>query len=438
MPKVDWGRYGRRPITLLALVAFIDSVDRGILNGTVSKVQDDLGFSDFQAGLLASIVVVTGMLATLPSGYIADRRTRVRIIAAMLAIWGVISAFNAAVQLFWQFLLVRAVLGVAETIDNPASQSLIADYYPSQLRGRAYAFQRAAPTVGLAAGIGLGGGVAALLSWRWAFLIVGVPGSLLALNVWRLPEPARGEADGTAGEVSQAAGTAWRATVRDSLTVMRIPVLRSVMIGTAISTGATAGFAFWATAFYERHTSLGQGGAAGIVGGIVLLGAVTGTLLGGSLSDRMKATDPSAPMLLAGVSQFIAGLLFAVTFLPVPLWVRLPGQVVAVLLLVAAFPALAAMGAEVVPADLRGIAAAATGLLSAMASALSPLLVGAIADQFKFRVDGQLKGNLADAFLAVTPLILFGASVLLRGRKHLRVIQGATATEGVFSRPRGT
>lgn len=424
---VNWGRYGRRPIMLLALVAFIDSVDRGILNGTVSKVQNDLGFSDFQAGLLASIVVVTGLIATLPSGYIADRRKRVRIIAAMLAVWGVISAFNAAVQVFWQFLLVRAVLGVAETIDNPASQSLIADYYPSKLRGRAYAFQRAAPTIGLAAGIGLGGGVAALLSWRWAFLIVGVPGSLLALNVWRLPEPPRGESDGRQDVTTQATGKAWQATLRDSMTVLRIPVLRSVMIGTAISTGATAGFAFWATAFYERHTSLGGGSAAGIVGGIVLLGAVAGTLFGGSISDRMRERDPSAPMLLAGVSQFIAGVIFALTFLSVPLWFRLPGQVVAVLLLVAAFPALAAMGAEVVPADLRGIASAVTGLLSALASALSPLLVGAIADQFKFNVNGEMKGNLAHAFLAVTPLILLGAIVLLRGRRHLLTTSEAAA-----------
>jgi MFS family permease len=405
---------------LLAGVAFIDSVDRGILNGVVSKVQDDLGFSDFQAGLLASVVIITGLLVTLPSGYIADRRTRTRIIAVMLVTWGVISAFNAAVRVFWQFLVVRAVLGIAETIDNPASQSLIADYYPSSLRGRAYAFQRAAPTIGLAAGIGLGGGIGAALGWRWAFLIVGVPGSLLALHVWRMPEPPRGASDDAPDAVAtQASGSAVRATINDSLGVLRIPVLRSLMIGTAISAGATSGFAFWATAFYERHTSLGQGGAAGIVGGIVLLGAVAGTLFGGNVSDRLKQRDPSAPMLLAGVSQLAASGLFALTFLSVPLWFRLPGQVMAVLLLVAAFPALAAMTAEVVPADLRGIAFSVTGLLSALASAVSPLLVGAIADQFKFTVNGQVKGNLEHAFLIVTPLIAVGALVLLRGRRHL-------------------
>ena len=87
----------------------------------------------------------------------------------------------------------RAALGVGETIDNPASQSLIADYYPPDVRGRAFACQRATPFFGQALGTGRrrrrGGDCS---SWRWAFLVVGVPGSLLALVVWRLPEPRPG------------------------------------------------------------------------------------------------------------------------------------------------------------------------------------------------------------------------------------------------------
>src|SRR5437763_16578411 len=99
--KVDWGRYGRRPITVLAAVALIDSVDRGILPGVLSEVQKDLHFSDFKAGLLGSVFVIAGLLAALPSGYIADRRRRTRIIGVMLASWGVIPAVNAAVRTFW-------------------------------------------------------------------------------------------------------------------------------------------------------------------------------------------------------------------------------------------------------------------------------------------------------------------------------------------------
>ena len=188
--RTDWGRYGKKPIVLLALVAFIDSMDRGILPGVLDAVQDDFGFDDFEAGLLGTVFVLAGFLVVLPAGYLADRYPRTRIIAIVLASWGAISALNAIVQTYWQFLVVRATLGVGETIDNPASQSLIADYYPPAMRGRAYAFQRVAPTVGTALGTGIGGAVGAIFGWRWAFLVVGVPGSLLALAVWRMREPA--------------------------------------------------------------------------------------------------------------------------------------------------------------------------------------------------------------------------------------------------------
>ena len=73
------------------------------------------------------------------------------------------SAVNAAVRNFWQFVAVRAALGVGETIDNPASQSLMADYYPVELRGRAYAYQRVAPTLGTAIGLTPGLAVMSLL-----------------------------------------------------------------------------------------------------------------------------------------------------------------------------------------------------------------------------------------------------------------------------------
>src|SRR5436853_526183 len=128
--RVDWGKYGRRPITLLAAVALIDSVDRGILPGVLSEVQKDLHLSDFKAGLLGSVFVIAGLIAAVPAGYIADRRRRTRIIGVMLVSWGAISALNAAVVNFWQFLAVRSTLGAGETINNPAGQSLIADYYP--------------------------------------------------------------------------------------------------------------------------------------------------------------------------------------------------------------------------------------------------------------------------------------------------------------------
>ena len=421
--KTDWGRYGRSPVTLLALVAFIDSVDRGILPGVLSLVQDDLGFSDSQAGFLGSIAVLMSFAVTIPAGYMADRFVRTRVIAVCLATWGAISALNATVRNYWQFLAVRAALGAGETIDNPASSSLMADYYPVKIRARAYAYQRVAPTLGTAIGLAIAGVVGDILGWRAAFLIVGVPGSILAFAVWRLREPARGESDtgeAPSGELLDVAarrgfGELWP-EIKASL---RVPSLRALMIGSAISTSALSGFGFWATAFYERHSTLGTGGAATRVGAVILVGAVAGTVLGGRAADRARGREPGAPMRLAGVTQSISAVIFLPTFLPVPLWVRLPMQIVAVAYVVAAFPALTSMISEVVPGKIRGIAFSVSGFLGALASAASPLLIGAIADRFPIVVDGDTEGNLAIAFAFVTPLILIGAFVVLNGRRYV-------------------
>ncbi|MEO8693002.1 MAG: MFS transporter [Acidimicrobiales bacterium] len=409
---MNWGEYGRRPLVVLSLVALIDAVDRGILPGVLSDVQDDLHFSDFQSGVLGTAYVLAGFLVVMPAGYLADRGKRTHIIALVLLSWGLISAFTAVVQNLAQFIAIRAALGIGETVDNPASQSLIADYYTAERRGRAYAAQRAAPLVGTAIGTGIGGVVSATLGWRWAFLLVGVPGSVIALMCWRLPEPARkgSEAPATRG---------WRAARDDSRALLRVPTLRALMVGTAIGTGALTGIGFWAPEFYERHTSLTSSQASGVVGGLILLGALLGTLLGGWARDRIAARVAGASMALSAVTQAIGAGALMIVFLDVPIAVRLVFSVIGVAFIVSGFPALSATTAEVVPARMRGLAFSITGFFSALTSALSPLVIGFIANRFDYTVDGEVKGNLANAFLIATPLTFVGAAVLWRGRRHV-------------------
>jgi MFS family permease len=444
--KTDWGKYGRRPLVILALVAFIDSVDRGILPGVLDTVQDDLGFNDFQAGFLGTAFVLAGFVAVIPAGYLADRYRRTHIIAIVLASWGAISALNAAVTSFVQFAIVRATLGIGETVDNPSSQSLIADYYRPDQRGRAYAYQRVAPTVGQAIGLGIGGVIGAAFGWRAAFLVVGVPGSLLAIVVWRMKEPERGEHDllvepdvpalSTTRPEREAASvepdlehqegdadgelSATRAVFRDGKRIVAVPTLRYLIVGNAIAAGALAGIAFWAKTFFVRQTTLTSSQASGVVAVLLLLGAVFGTVLGGIATDRLRDRVEGAPMLVAGATQMAGSLFLIVVFLDVPLAVRLVAALFGAMLVVAGFPALTAMTAEVVPAAIRGLTFSVTTFLSALVSAASPLLIGGIADQFEFVMpNGTVKGNLANAFLIVTPLVFIGGFVVLRGRKHV-------------------
>jgi MFS family permease len=427
-----WGKYGRRPLGVLSLVAFVDALDRGILPGALTEVQDDFGFGDTAAGFLGTAFVLTGFLVTVPSGYLADRYRRTRIIAVVMASWGAISALNSAVRSYGQFLAVRAALGVGETIDNPSSQSLLADYYPVETRGRAYAYHRILPFVGAALGTVLGGVVAATLGWRWAFLLVGVPGSLLAILVWRLPEPGRGESDGVVATIEErVAENGLGAMLRDVRVATAVPTLRSLMVGSAIASGALSGLGFWAPSFFERHTSLGSGGGAGIAGVVILFGALAGTVAAGQVTDRIRDRYEGTPMLVAGVCQFSGAAVLMVTFLPTPLFVRLPLQLIAVALIVGGLVAIPVMITEVVPAAVRGITFSITGFFTAVVSALSPLMIGFVADRFPREFDGEVKGDLAKAFLIMTPLVLVGAVVLLRGRRHVSADIAAAAAAGV-------
>jgi MFS family permease len=418
---------------ILALVAFVDAVDRGILPGVIEEVQADLGFSDTRIGVLAAAFVVVGIVVSLPAGYLADRGRRTRIIAVVLASWGVVSGMNALAQNFWQFLAVRMTLGVGETIDNPASSSLLADYYAPDRRGRAFALQRLAPIVGTAVGLGLGGLVGSTLGWRWAFLLVGVPGSLLAVAMWRLPEPTRGEhdrADGSehdAGEAVAASERGPRALVDDVRRALRIPTLRAILVGSAVGSASLQGIGFWASAFYERHTSIGASGADGVVGVVVALGAVGGIWLTGRLVDRRHGGRADAPMTIAGSAHVAGSVLLVVSFLQVPLWVRMPLHLLAVGCVVGGLLALTVMTVRVVPASLRGTAFSLSTFIGSLGAAFSPLAIGAIADRFDIVVDGQVKGDLAKAFLLITPMVTIGGLIVLRGRRHARGdVQAAT------------
>ena len=91
--------------------------------------------------------------------------------------------------------LVRALVGVGESSYSTITPTLIADYFPPQRRATALGIFQAAIPMGFALGYVLGGILAHFFGWRIAFMVVGLPGMIAALIVWRLREPVRGASD---------------------------------------------------------------------------------------------------------------------------------------------------------------------------------------------------------------------------------------------------
>jgi MFS family permease len=445
-PRSKWGPYGRRPLVVLCLIGLVDAVDRGVLPGVITLVQDDLGMSDFQAGLLSSAIVIATLLVAVPGGLLADRKDRRTLMAGVLLLWSAATALSSVVRSFPQLFLVRSMLGVGDAINDPAAQSLVADYYPPEVRGRAYGWQRVVPTAGVAVGAIVGGVLGELFGWRIAVLAVALPGVVVAVLVRRLPLPERGASDrlgesagGAAVEAplpsevataapppllpSQASPVmAGLSTWQSLVACLRVPSLRALLFATSITTASLAALGFWGIAYHERASGLSASKAAAVAGGAILVGAIIGGFGGGVAADRLRGRVRGSALLLGAMTTASGTVVVMLSFNDgIPVYaVRLPLQVVGVALIVSALPALTAMTTEVVKPHLRGTAFGLLKMFANLFAAATPPLIGLLADTQRITLaDGQVKGDLGYAFRWTVWAVLIGSALLLYGRRHV-------------------
>ena len=74
-------------------------------------------------------------------------------------------------------------LGVGEAGSNPPSHSIIADLYPPAERSTAMAIFGTGVNIGIMLGYLIGGWINEWLDWRWAFVVAGLPGLVIAVIV---------------------------------------------------------------------------------------------------------------------------------------------------------------------------------------------------------------------------------------------------------------
>jgi MFS family permease len=331
-------------------------------------------------------------------------------------VWSALVALTGSVRSYGQLLGMRALLGAGDAVNDPAAQSLLADYYSPERRGRVYGVHRVTPVVGAALGLGLGAALGAAFGWRVAVVALAVPGLLAALLVSRLREPTRGASELTVSSVGDAL------PVRQALrSVLAVPSLRALVLATALTSGALSAVAFWGVVFFQRAAGLSLAEAGAMAGIPVLFGALGGSLAGGWLVDRLRSRIAGAALLVASAFTALGSLVFTISFLDgIPLLLRLPRQGLAVGLLVGSLPATTVLTSEVVPPALRGTAFGVLKLSANALAALFPPVVGLIADLNQaVSADGVVRGDIGLGFRCTLPTILIASLLLLRGRCHV-------------------
>jgi predicted MFS family arabinose efflux permease len=283
---------------LLMLVYALNIADRFVMSTLIEPIKAELGLSDFSIASLSGALAFFYVTAGLPLAYLADRSSRRSLVAGALAAWSLVTACCGIVQNYGQMLAARIGVGVGEAGGTPPSVSLLSDYFPWRSRALAMSIY----SLGLSVGSGLGtsaGYVSDAWGWRTAFLVLGVPGLLVALLVrTTIAEPARGRLD----ESPPPPTAGFADTLRFA---RRQPALLHAWMGAAIYTLWAWGLMWWTPAFLMRshHMSLGDAGGA-----LFLMNGIGGTavlLLTLVLMGKLERRDVRAVPLYAAVTVLI-------------------------------------------------------------------------------------------------------------------------------------
>jgi MFS family permease len=188
----------RYVLGLLVVVYTFNFIDRQILAILLPAIKAEFDVTDTILGFLAGSAFAL-FYATLgvPIALLADRWNRRNLIALALAIWSGMTALSGVAANVVHLALARIGVGIGEAGCSPPAHSMISDLYGPEERSTAMGIF----TLGISAGIMIaylaGGWVAENIGWREAFLIVGLPGLVLALLVrFTIREPVRGQSDG--------------------------------------------------------------------------------------------------------------------------------------------------------------------------------------------------------------------------------------------------
>ena len=171
-------------IILLWLAFFFNQADRQIFNVVLPSIRDDLGLTDANMGLIATILILLYGLLVPVAGMLGDRYNKKYIIILSLIIWSSATLVTGLSFTLIQLILLRSVAtGGGEAFYSPSANAIIGEYH-QKTRATALSIHQTALYVGIICSGYLTGHIADLYGWRTAFYIFGGFGIILAIVLY--------------------------------------------------------------------------------------------------------------------------------------------------------------------------------------------------------------------------------------------------------------
>jgi MFS family permease len=392
-------------LTLLYMMAYMD---RSVMTVVVEQLKADIGLTDGQIGFLQTTFMVGVGLMMMPCGVLVDRWSRRKAIGLMAIIWSIATFLTGLVSKFSGLVGARFLTSSGEAGFAPGSVAWLSLTFPKESRAKVLGIFNLGIPLGGALGVVLGGLIAAKTgSWRTPFYVFAVPGIVLGIVAFFLPDYQTIKSD-----TDKAFN---RENLADILGLFKIRSLILASLGFSAWVFLIFGLAGWMPALFMRQYELNAAKAGSITGLIYVLGAIGG-VVGGIMSDRWQKRNKQGRFLFALIFIVCGTVTKLILFLSFGSVLKL----VVVLAIIDAFisnlatPAYFAITQDVVAPKLRATSLAlGANLIFLTGGAWGPTVIGSVSEAL-----GGGASGLATALLYMVPAGLVAAMFLSLGLRY--------------------
>ncbi len=385
--KIPFTYEQARLLAVLALVNFVNFADRQVLNPLVPLLRQHFGVSDAQLGSLQFVLLVILALASIPSGYLADRFDEPKIIAAGILFWSVAAISSGLAPTFAFLFVVRGLVGIGEAAYAPAAQSLISDSFSREHRALAQSIFASGMILGGVCGLALGGIMGARHGWQHTFIVFGALGIIPGLSALKLKQPPRRP----------------RSEVVPVKELLRVPAFVAMIVAGICVTFSSVSFVTWGIDYASSYKGFSLREAALSLGIIALLSLLLGALTGGYVADLLQKRYSYGRILVMATGFLIAAPFLLLAIQSEEKWVVLAGFFVASFFMSWYHGPTTAVIHDLTPQRAHATAIGVYMFATQLLGASGPLLTGKVSDATDLQMGLQ----------AAVAVLVFGAFLLL-------------------------
>jgi MFS transporter, DHA2 family, multidrug resistance protein len=155
----------------VTLATFMEVLDTSIANVALPHMAGTLGASQEEATWVLTSYLVSSAIVLPISGWLSTRYGRKRFYMTCVALFTVCSLFCGLAPTLPILILARILQGLGGGGLAPSEQAILADTFPVEQRGQAFALYGMAVVAAPAIGPTLGGWITDNFNWHWIFFI---------------------------------------------------------------------------------------------------------------------------------------------------------------------------------------------------------------------------------------------------------------------------